>query len=293
MHKKESTKRTFIFITILCLTSALILGGISQALFGRQEKARTAYLYRQLFVSARILSFDGYFEVADEKGNIIKANFEGGKLVKTLTPMRATDEQIYELFKARVRPLLATDTGETLTFEEANISYEMYIKKYAKEGFYNLSEKLYYKILDETGTNPYGYAIPINGYGLWDAIYGLLSLMPNCNTILGISWYEQKETPGLGAEIGEAWWQKQFYKKQIFQKNPDGSTHFASAPLGITVVKPGMLNQLSKDAKLSAVDGISGATMTSVGVQMALKDSLTPYRPLFVNLQKTKGSSNG
>ena len=67
---------------------------------------------------------------------------------------------------------------------------------------------------------PYGYVIPINGYGLWDAIYGYLGLETDANTVLGMTWYDQKETPGLGGNIALPQWQEQFKNKVIFQKVP-------------------------------------------------------------------------
>ncbi len=42
-----------------------------------------------------------------------------------------------------------------------------------------------------------GYVFPINGMGLWDAIYGFLAIKTDGDTVIGISWYDQKETPGL------------------------------------------------------------------------------------------------
>ena len=51
------------------------------------------------------------------------------------------------------------------------------------------------------------------------------------------TWYDQKETPGLGANIAEAYWQSLFPSKKLFQEGADGKTDFKTAPLGITVVK--------------------------------------------------------
>ena len=69
---------------------------------------------------------------------------------------------------------------------------------------------LIYKILPnptkeaKENEEPEGYVIPVNGFGLWDAIYGYLAIKPGGNSVIGISWYDQKETPGLGANIAEA-----------------------------------------------------------------------------------------
>lgn len=44
--------------------------------------------------------------------------------------------------------------------------------------------------------------LPMHGNGLWSAMYGFVAIRPDGNTINGITYYEQGETPGLGGEIG-------------------------------------------------------------------------------------------
>ena len=68
--------------------------------------------------------------------------------------------------------------------------------------------------------------------GLWDAIYGYLAIKTDGNTVIGISWYDQKETPGLGANISEPEWQSQFPGKHLFQESPDGRTDFKNGASG-------------------------------------------------------------
>ena len=43
--------------------------------------------------------------------------------------------------------------------------------------------------------------LPIRGYGLWGTLYGYIAIEEDFNTVSGITYYEDKETPGLGAEI--------------------------------------------------------------------------------------------
>ena len=162
--------------------------------------------------------------------------------------------------------MLTNTSGKTLTFSELNLDYETYIEENFKTGYANLEYKLYYVIENEAGV--YGYVIPVNGFGLWDAIYGYICIAPNGNTVIGTSWYDQKETPGLGGEIATEKWQKQFHDKQIFLIGENIKT----APIGLGTVKgPGKKN-------LNGVDGIPGATITSNGVTEAYRQSLAPYR---------------
>ena len=104
-----------------------------------------------------------------------------------------------------------------------------------------------------------GYVFPVNGMGLWDAIYGYLAVQPDGNTVIGISWYDQKETPGLGCEYFRSQWQSQFPGKLIFFRNrPTVKTDFKTAPLGIIVVKgkvKEVLGELPKAIKRCRRDG--------------------------------------
>ena len=97
--------------------------------------------------------------------------------------------------------------------------------------------------------------LPIYGYGLWSTMYGFLALDHDLTTIRGITFYEDGETPGLGGEINNPAWKKLWVGKQAFddQKN-----------VRISVIK-GTVDESSPDAKYE-VDGLSGATLTSRGV---------------------------
>lgn len=54
------------------------------------------------------------------------------------------------------------------------------------------------------------YALPVEGAGLWGTIRGYLALSEDLKTILGITFTDQNETPGLGGRIEEAQFRDQF-----------------------------------------------------------------------------------
>lgn len=83
----------------------------------------------------------------------------------------------------------------------------------------------------------------------------------------------QGETPGLGAEINTAKFQKQFEGKKILI---DGM--FKS----VAVLKSGQ-----KVDDRDAVDGISGGTITSKGLESMLLNSLGAYK-IFFNMADKK-----
>lgn len=118
------------------------------------------------------------------------------------------------------------------------------------------------------------YIIPLLGRGLWGPIRGYVALNEDFNTIYGAIFDHDKETPGLGAEINTAHFQEQFRGKQIF----DEKGEFVS----IKVQKAGL-----PPVGNHSVDGISGGTITSVGVDLMLKDVLGSYQTYFKSQKKS------
>ncbi|HEL4562892.1 TPA: NADH:ubiquinone reductase (Na(+)-transporting) subunit C, partial [Klebsiella pneumoniae] len=95
--------------------------------------------------------------------------------------------------------------------------------------------------------------LPIYGNGLWSMMYAFVALDVDGRTVKGITYYDQGETPGLGGEVENPNWRQQFVGKQVLDDN--------GMP-ALKVVKGG-----ARAGDLHAVDGLSGATLTSNGVQ--------------------------
>lgn len=117
--------------------------------------------------------------------------------------------------------------------------------------------------------------LPIYGRGLYSMLYGFLALDNDLKKVIGITFYEQGETAGLGGEIANPRWQEKWQDKEVFDE---------AGKVRISVVK-GAVNPASPDAKYQ-IDGISGATMTSRGVDNLVKFWLgqNGYGPFLSNL---------
>ncbi|WP_295878556.1 Na(+)-translocating NADH-quinone reductase subunit C [uncultured Thiohalocapsa sp.] len=98
--------------------------------------------------------------------------------------------------------------------------------------------------------------LPVYGQGLWSTMHGLLALAPDGRTAKGLTFYEQRETAGLGSEVASPKWLGQWPGKTVI--GPDGE------PV-IEVVK-GSVDPSAPNAEYK-VDGLSGATLTSNGVE--------------------------
>ncbi|WP_162045709.1 Na(+)-translocating NADH-quinone reductase subunit C [Vibrio taketomensis] len=95
--------------------------------------------------------------------------------------------------------------------------------------------------------------IPVHGTGLWSMMYAFVAVEIDGNTIAGITYYEQGETPGLGGEVENPAWRNLFVGKKLFDENHNPA---------IKIVKGG-----APAGSEHGVDGLSGATLTGNGVQ--------------------------
>ena len=293
--RKTHNARVLAFMVILSFSCALILSILASALAKPKEQAKDLERSKQMMIAAKLLDYQGRFLIRNDEDKYIYAKYEkDGLLTPGTNKDYATNSQILDIHKRRIIPMLVNEKGGLISFEKAGINPDDYLSKYKKSGYYAQPFKLIYKILPNTveekkknGKAADGYVIPINGFGLWDAIYGYLALKPDGNTVIGITWYEQKETPGLGANIAEEPWQSLFPGKVIFQPDSQGRTDFKTAPLGIKVVKGKVSEVLGDIPKAkNAVDGMAGATLTGNGVTDAYSTVLNAYRPFLIKLHE-------
>lgn len=103
----------------------------------------------------------------------------------------------------------------------------------------------------------------LKGMGLWGGISGFIAVDADDDTVYGVFFNHESETAGLGAEIKDnAKWQAKFQGKKIHKKGQEGIA------LGV-----------KKDAGNDpcTVDAVTGATLTSDGVDKMLKESLVKF----------------
>ncbi|MDX1812351.1 MAG: Na(+)-translocating NADH-quinone reductase subunit C [Gammaproteobacteria bacterium] len=101
--------------------------------------------------------------------------------------------------------------------------------------------------------------LPVYGYGLWSTLYGFLALEADAQTVAGLSFYEQAETPGLGGEVDNPKWKKLWKGKQVYDNE---------GQVKLEAIR-GHVNPDSQQAAYQ-VDGLSGATLTTRGVSNLL-----------------------
>lgn len=108
------------------------------------------------------------------------------------------------------------------------------------------------------------YVLPVTGRGLWGGLWGYIALNADKKTVYGTYFYHESETAGLGARIGERWFQEQFNGKPVFAGEN-------TETVALKVVKAGASKAENE------IDGVTGATLTSDGVSAMVQDGLSVY----------------
>lgn len=151
------------------------------------------------------------------------------------------------------------------------VAFEVDIKKERRDKTLSDADKNYPLFLGKMDGKTV-YIIPIVGNGLWGPIWGNICVDEDMKTIKGASFGHKGETPGLGAEITQSFFVNRWLDESISDENGE--------PTKFEIVK----NNSGSEPK--KVDGITGGTITSVGVQEMVNRCLKPYVSYFNNLNK-------
>ena len=195
-------------------------------------------------------------------------NIEVEKMQNILASVNveSTVENAADIYAERIQnQYVVNSEGEVVEGEDA---FEIDLKKQQAKP---LEERVMpvYECQTDDGLK---YIFPMRGAGLWGPIWGFVSLDWDMSTIYGANFDHQAETPGLGAEISTGWFQAEFTGKEIY--NDQGEL------VSITVTKVGQ-----EAPEEHSVDGVSGGTITSKGLQDMLLSGFESYSEF---LQKKK-----
>ncbi|MEW5056732.1 Na(+)-translocating NADH-quinone reductase subunit C [Cycloclasticus sp. 46_83_sub15_T18] len=233
----DSTAKTFIMATLVCLVCAVFVSVSAVALKPLQV------LNKELDKKKNILQVAGLYQDGDD----IEAAFSkiDIKLIELATGEYTTeyDAATYDERTAAKDPEL-----NVLIEKSDDLAGIRMRPKYMPV----------YQVKDEGVVKQ--LILPVNGYGLWSTLYGFIALETDGQTIIGLSYYEHGETPGLGGEVDNPKWKKIWAGKKVYADNGD---------VAIEVIK-GMVIPGSAGEQ-HHVDGLAGATLTSRGVSNMLE----------------------
>lgn len=257
----NSNMTTIMVALVLCLVCSVLVSAVAVGLKPAQVKNQMLDLNKNILVAA------GLFDPTTDTNEDVAERFEDFdvKLVDLQSGKYATEDQLSE---AGITDVNSYDANQAA--KNAALSTDLGNNDPASIGATPKFAKVFVK--NDANGNPELMVLPIHGYGLWGTIYGFLTLESDLNTIKGISWYSHKETPGLGARIEEKKWRDQWQGVNAY--NEQGEVE-----VGVGKGKP--------------IDGISGATLTSKGVNNLVQFWLGDqgYKPFLDNLRG--GSAGG
>ncbi|MEN0066991.1 MAG: NADH:ubiquinone reductase (Na(+)-transporting) subunit C [Myxococcota bacterium] len=215
-----------------------------------------------------------------ERQQLNKERDTRSSILTALGLPEAEGEEIDKLWTKHVEQRFITPTGDTAEVTEADQNADgqlddedlvLALEK-ADEGKTPSVLGLYVR-LDDGETK--SIAIPLDGVGLWGPLSGYLAIDPKGTEVMGATFFAPKETPGLGAEIMEQPFKEQWQSKSIVDGDKTET---------IRVVK-GEASTICPDDVEHCVDGVSGATITSRGVDEMVAQALAWYDPYLSDLR--------
>jgi Na+-transporting NADH:ubiquinone oxidoreductase subunit C len=232
---RHSVLYTLVFSALLCIACAILVSASAVSLKEAQEVNKAL----------------------DRKRNVLEA--AGLKDADTNLPAEEV-ERIFASIDAVFVDLASgeeVEGGDPNTYDQQKAKKDPQRSRLATENLSRVKRlphrAVIYKVKSEAGALE-TLILPIEGYGLWGTLYGFLALEADTSTVVGLTYYEHKETPGLGGEVENPRWKALWPGREVF--DDQWST-------ALEVVK-GAAGPASEDPY--RVDGLSGATITSRGV---------------------------
>ncbi len=231
----HDTKYTIFFAALVCFVCSIFVAGSAVLLKDLQDA--NVLLDRQKKV----------LDVAD----LVE---EGQKLSAI---------EVNALFEANIQAVVVDlATGETVTdidpatFDQGKAAKDPATSNAAEENAAKVrrvpNNALIYQVVVEGELT--AIIFPIEGAGLWGTLYGFIAVGPDLQTVKGITFYQHKETPGLGGEVDNTRWKSLWQGRHLFDEG---------GRIALSVNK-GQAGSVEEDPY--HVDGLSGATLTSRGV---------------------------
>lgn len=213
-------------------------------------------------------------EVALEKKKFILSASMGTSNIKAEIKNQGDNWRTWldETYNAKVSSYVVNIKGEkvdSLTVNDIKIA-----KEYKKD----TSERMLPVYEIKTDGKIEAYVFPVAGFGLWDRIWGFVALGSDLNTVQGAVYDHVGETPGLGARITDAAVQERYANKKIYADNGE--------LIGVIMQKGEGINY---DDQPHKVDGMSGATLTAVGMNKMYVEYFQLYHAF---IQKVKKENN-
>jgi len=246
----------FLFAALVCVACAIFVSSSKVLLQDRQIFNQTLDRQRNVLVAAGLVSEDE----------------------------RLTSEETIDRFTPIRQVVIDIETGESTAvdpqlFDQRAAELDVATSFAAPPNSAGINRipfhALVYEVLNE-GDELELVVLPVHGLGLWGFLYGFVAIDDDLETVRGLTFYEHKETPGLGGEVDNPRWKSLWNGRKIFGADGTPEIEVARGAVGTPVEDPWL------------VDGLSGATITGRGVTNLLRFWLGQegYGPYLDRLQE-------
>jgi Na+-transporting NADH:ubiquinone oxidoreductase subunit C len=244
-ENKDSIRQVIIVALVVCLVCAIFVAGSVVILRPQQVANKNLDTQRNILVAAGLY----------QPGMDVAAVFDA-RISIALVDLRTGE--VADPAAAGITDVVAYD--QRIATKDPNLSAPIP----ADKDIASLKRKAFYAkvylIKNDDGPGE-KLVLPVSGYGLWSTLYGYLVLDDDLNTVVGITFTEHGETPGLGGEVDNPKWKAQWPGKQVY----DAEGHVKAG------LKKGPSLAADPFDKQFLVDGLAGATLTSNGVNYMIR----------------------
>ena len=232
MASNDRISKVLTVAVALCLVCSVVVSSAAVLLRDAQEANKARDKKSNILAAAGLLEPDMSVEEQFEKIEVKMVDIATGKFTDVVSP------DTYEQRKAAKNPELSVSLSK-------------------EEDVAGISRRAKYAVvyLVRNGDDLEKVVLPVRGSGLWSTLYGFIAIEGDLNTVAGLGFYEHGETPGLGGEVDNPLWKDNWPGKKIYGE--DGEVQ-------LTVIK-GSVDK-SRPEAIHQVDGLSGATLTTRGV---------------------------
>ncbi|MDT9587504.1 MAG: Na(+)-translocating NADH-quinone reductase subunit C [Candidatus Arsenophonus melophagi] len=231
-QKTDSVGRTFLVVFILCLICATVVSGAAVGLKSKQQTQK----------------------LLDKQRNILD--------VAGLLKQKMSDKEIQSLYNSRVRAKILDFKTTKLSNSNGKFNLNNQLRNEETRMILSPTQdiaKIHYRanlaeiyFVNDNHGKINTLILPIYGSGLWSVMYAFIAVDIDGITLKGITYYSHGETPGLGGEVDNPQWRAQWIGKKLYNQHGEP---------GIKIVRAGARTNPFN------IDGLSGATLTSSGIQ--------------------------
>jgi len=249
---KESFSRTVTVAVVLCLVCSVIVSTAAVVLKEKQQSNASLDKKRNVLVAANLLNADTDIEAAFANIDQKFVNLATGKFIVIDNPKNFNQRQAAKI-------------------EDTSVAIENDLAKIGRRS------KIASVYLVRDGEKVKTIILPIHGKGLFSTLYGFIALESDKQSIVGLKFYEQGETPGLGGEVENPRWLALWKGKKLLNNNGQPA---------LKLVKTIPVSEFE-------VDALSGASMTTRGLQNMLDYWLSEqgFGPFLARLNVQKGEA--